>query len=312
MTRRAIVRLCFLISAVALPAQLRSQLPSPPFATPYPHLPLPSEEATPFSSSLSPTPFPSRLVSPGSYDEAMASGQMEYIAGHYDKVIDLCDTGLEKVKGKYASALLDLRGRAYQGKGDVAHAMADYNDALKENPKNIRALCDRGWLYAVKKQYPKGFKDFNEAITLGPKAGWLYHTRGKVYASKGDYEKAIADYEKTVELDSNNWRPYNSVAWVLATCRNQKVRNGAEALDYATKACALTDWKNSEAIDTFSAACAEAGDFAAAIKWEQIAITTPVSASRIDGYTARLALYQANNPYRDERPMSLKLATSSE
>jgi len=61
----------------------------------------------------------------------------------------------------------------------------------------------------------------------------------------------------------------------------------------------LTRWKNPAWVDTLAAACAEAGDFAQAIKWETSYLEAPsLPKSNAAEATSRLKLYQARQPFR--------------
>jgi hypothetical protein len=62
----------------------------------------------------------------------------------------------------------------------------------------------------------------------------------------------------------------------------------------------LTSWKNAAYLDTLAAAYAEAGDFAAAIKWQEKAASLVFSDKEKVDYGSRLTLYQAGKPCRDE------------
>ena len=70
------------------------------------------------------------------------------------------------------------------------------------------------------------------------------------------------------------------------------------ALEYATKACNLTDWKIATNIDTFAVACAETGDYDQAIKWE----IRYLEMNRSDmNAQSRLALYKNHQPYHETK-----------
>lgn len=94
----------------------------------------------------------------------------------------------------------------------------------------------------------------------------------------------------------------NMLAWALATTPDETLRDGPRAVTLAQQACEATQWKESDMIDTLAAACAEAGNFNDAIHYQQLAISllpTEQQKSRL----ARLQLYQAGQPYRDD-PLS--------
>jgi len=70
----------------------------------------------------------------------------------------------------------------------------------------------------------------------------------------------------------------------------------------ATKACELSAWKVPYMIGTLSAACAEAGDFDAAVKWQSKAIELSTDAKEKEDYRSQLKLYQEKKPYRETKP----------
>ena len=80
------------------------------------------------------------------------------------------------------------------------------------------------------------------------------------------------------------------------------MRDGKEAVDSATKACELTEWEKASYLGTLAAAYAEAGDFAAAVKWQTKAIELGKNEKEKEKYGKRLKLYKEKKPYRLARP----------
>ena len=92
---------------------------------------------------------------------------------------------------------------------------------------------------------------------------------------------------------------YNQRAWIWATCPEARFRDGKKAVESATRACELTDWKEADVLDTLAAASAEAGDFDAAVKWQEKAQGLYWDALDKEQGLARLSLYRAKKPYRE-------------
>jgi tetratricopeptide (TPR) repeat protein len=65
------------------------------------------------------------------------------------------------------SGTYNERGLAKEKKGDLDGAMADYNQAIKLNPKNALAYRCRGDIKQKKGDLDAAIADFNRAIQLG-------------------------------------------------------------------------------------------------------------------------------------------------
>jgi hypothetical protein len=89
---------------------------------------------------------------------------------------------------------------------------------------------------------------------------------------------------------------------ILAACPEAKCRDGKKAVEAATRACELTEWKKADCLDTLAAAYAESGDFNAAVMWERKAIAIVADERNKDAFRSRVALYQARKPYREILP----------
>lgn len=129
----------------------------------------------------------------------------------------------------------------------------------------------------------------------------MYFERGLTGRRNEKYTEAIAAYEEAVRLNPKYALAFNNLAWLQATCPEAEFRNGTKAVEFATKACELTDWKEWNYLDTLAAAYAEAGNFSAAAKWQQKAIDLQTDGNQTEtqtGMETRLKLYQSGQPYR--------------
>jgi tetratricopeptide (TPR) repeat protein len=221
----------------------------------------------------------------------LEKGEYDIAIGDYNEAIRL-DPSSESA---YCA-----RGYAWGNKKDYEHAIADYNEAIRLDPKDAWAYNNRGSAWGNKKDYDHAIADYNEAIRLDPKDAWAYNNRGSAWLDKKDYDHAIADYNEAIRLDPKDASPYNGRAWLWATASDAKFRDGKKAVESATKACELSEWKERNHLGTLAACYAEAGDFDEAVKWEEAAIKlTPESeAEEMKGRNERLALYRDKKPYR--------------
>ena len=110
---------------------------------------------------------------------------------------------------------------------------------------------------------------------------------------------AIADYKEAIRLDCTFARAYHALAWLWATCPEESYRDGKRAVEFATRACGLSDWKEAFNLRALAAAYAEVGEFDKAVEWEEKAIQLYANADDRKKGEERLKLYKDKKPYRE-------------
>src|SRR5215212_9148435 len=118
----------------------------------------------------------------------------------------IIEEGKQKPRGRAVAHY--NRGNAYAAKGDQAAALADYDEAIKLDPKNAPALTNRGTAHSEKGETDAALADFNAALKLNPRFASAYFNRANVYAAKGEADRAIADYTASIKLNSRNVNAY--------------------------------------------------------------------------------------------------------
>jgi tetratricopeptide (TPR) repeat protein len=221
-------------------------------------------------------------------------GRVNDAIGQYDEAL--------RLKPDYANAYIN-RGLAYVKKGDFVRALADCSEAIRLKPDYANAYVNRGLAYVKKRDFVRGLADCSEAIRLQPGFAIAYSIRADCYAGNGDNEHAIANYNEAIRLQPGLADPYNNLARLWAVCSEDRIRDGRKAEEYAKKACELAEWKNPEYIDTLAVACAEAGDFNDALRWENMYLESIPPKKAADSARQRLSLFEAKKPYHEnEKP----------
>jgi tetratricopeptide (TPR) repeat protein len=193
------------------------------------------------------------------------------------------------------------RGVSYQAIGNMDKAIADYNKAIHLAPKELNNYCGRASAFEDIGQLDKASADYDQVTRLNPTDAHGYRFRGYAHFAKGNYRTAALDFEKATRFSRSDYDALLSLAWFQATCPEDSLRNGKEALEKSMRACELSRWQSSNAVDTLAAAYAEIGDFDHAIKYQTQAINMKgVYALRRKEMQERLELYRQYKPYRKE------------
>jgi tetratricopeptide (TPR) repeat protein len=162
--------------------------------------------------------------------------------------------------------------------------------------KDAKFYNSRGIAYAEKGQYDQAIYDFNRAVELNPNDSKAYNNRGRVYRLKGQYDQAISDFNKAIEMSPLDAEAYNNLAWLYATAKVLRYRNGKKAVELALKSCELSNWRKGEYLDTLAAAYARLSAFDEAVKWEEKALESP-NLARPSEFQKRLNLYREHKPW---------------
>jgi tetratricopeptide (TPR) repeat protein len=191
-------------------------------------------------------------------------------------------------------------GSALRQKGDIAGAIAAHEEAIRLDPKFGQAYNDLGVIHdQVKHDHDAAIARYREAIRLEPTKSGYHSNLGIALSHKRDAAGALASLREGVRLGPSDASALNNLAWLLATGPDG-VRDGKQAVELATRACELTNWKNLSWIDTLAVACAEVGDFDRAIEYQKKALTDPeLEKSHGADIRERLQLFAQRKPYRD-------------
>lgn len=224
-------------------------------------------------------------------------GSIWLMMGEPEKAMDDLNTALW-LGPKHAGYLMN-RALLFSMQADFDRALEDLAEALKIAPGDSHLYTNRGEVWLALKKADKAITDFNEAIRLNPADSLALSNRATAWYSKKLYQRALADNAEALRIDPANALAHAGMAWLLATCPDASFRDGRRAVEEATRACTLSEWKAPEYLSLLAAAHAEAGDFQAAIKYEMRACFLYSEEEQRELSQERIELYQNQQPYRE-------------
>lgn len=197
-------------------------------------------------------------------------------------------------------------GNIEAARGQSDAAVAAFARAVEIKPEHAAAWYNRGNLLFSQSKIRQAIDCWTIAISIQPELFRAYNNRATAYDRLNQDTDAAADYEKTIELNPGFVRAWDSLAWLLATSDNKKVRNPERGIKLATKACELSEYKDWSCLNTLATCYAENNDFDAAVKWARKARAIAPEADRKE-LDQVVAAYEAR--MKSER-MSVKPAGS--
>jgi tetratricopeptide (TPR) repeat protein len=223
------------------------------------------------------------LVTKGDLDEAIAD---------FKKAVEL-EPSRADAEGNLAHALM--------AKGSADEAIQHFQKALDIGPESAEFHIDLGVALAKKGRLGDAIPHFERALALSPDSVDARYYLGKALVMSGRGAEGLADWRQALSKDPDNLQVLNDSAWVLATSRDDILRNGNAALPLAEHAVELTSAREPAILGTLAAVYAETGRFDKAIELEQRAAELAAqqgNSALAQSLNARLALYREKTPIR--------------
>jgi lipoprotein NlpI len=154
----------------------------------------------------------------------------------YDRAIADYDAAL-KIDPKLAEAY-QSRGSAWAHKGDPDRAIADFDAALRLNPKDAGALLGRAVEWTVKGDYKRALADYDAVQRIDPKAEDLAFSRARTLFYSENYPRAVEEFEKAHKASPTDY----SAMWLYLARKRGRVAGAEDMLDESTRASQRGGW----------------------------------------------------------------------
>lgn len=161
------------------------------------------------------------------------------------------------------------RGMTWMAKKEYDRAIKDFTEAIRLKPDIPFPYCYRGNCFQIKRNLDKALADYAEAIRVDPDFVSAIIDRGTLWHFKKEYAKAIQEYDQAHRIDAQSFYAQANKAYLLATCKDDALRDGKKALTLAKEACELAHWKDGWCLSALAAAYAELGQFDEAVTYER-------------------------------------------
>lgn len=151
------------------------------------------------------------------YAEAVRTcDEFEAEFGHYDE-INVYRSDCYSELGLNEPAIADIskamekdpdwqlyvrRGDYYRLNGDLDLAIADFNAAVEDAPKEGYCYYRRGLTYEMQGERKKAMEDYNMGLEMTQDYPYLYLMRGELLLLEGKKTEADADFEMVVQKDT--------------------------------------------------------------------------------------------------------------
>ena len=219
---------------------------------------------------------------------------------------------------KFVEAYNDL-GNVFLKRGRFNESIRQFREVLKIDPGSAlaenglgAALFECGKLgeaidhfqqaLRIWPGYPNARRNLDEALRRRRLFELLQSALAA--ADAGRFGEAIADYRRAVATAPSDVLVQNNLAWLLATCPDASLRNGAEAAEIAERARRLSNGQEAKVLDTLAAAYAEAGRFPEAIavaeRARELALEKHIK-GLANELQDRIRRYRAGEPYHQAR-----------
>lgn len=222
-----------------------------------------------------------------------SQGQLSDAVAHYEQAL--------RLRPCYAKACYAL-GAALVRQRRLDEAIQKFQTALQLQPDFVEAHYNLGLLLVTQKRETEAIEHFQRAVVLQPQFAEAQYRVALIWQGRGRFAEAIEQYERAISANAEHSSSHNNLAWILATCPDEKLRDGARAVTHARRANELTGRADAAALDTLAVAYAEAGNFPEAIQATQQALQFAPQRDQ-SGFAAelraRLELFKAGKPYRE-------------
>jgi tetratricopeptide (TPR) repeat protein len=232
-------------------------------------------------------------------------GELDQAISHFEKALEIRSSHAFTQYNLGGALIENNLATALTRKGLLEEAIDHYEKAAKMRPDYGDVYLNLGSVLFGQGRTDQAIALWQKAATTQPEDGGFHTVLGNAFLKKGLRKDAIAEYKLAARSSPQDPLPRNNLAWLLATCADASIRNGAKAIELASQAVHLSRGADPSCLRTLAAANAEAGRFSEAIKVAQQGKEIATSHGNLqlaNVLQGDIALYQLDLPLRQTFP----------
>ncbi len=163
-------------------------------------------------------------------------------SGNYQAAINYLTTAIdEKENDTSLACLFLLRGEMHEKTGSIDLALADYSEAMKQNPDDIIPHMKAGNIFNLLSKYDDALNCYNNALKINTNAIDVLIKRADIFTATDRDSLAFADLQKVISLE-----PENDYAIMSRALIYQRFKEQTKCCEDLEKAAALGNETASE------------------------------------------------------------------
>ena len=222
-----------------------------------------------------------------------AAGRLPAAIAFFENVV--------RVDPNRVDAQYDL-GIALSRANQFARARDAFIAAVRLAPGHVDARYNLGVIEATNGRIDEAVDEFEAVLALNRKHVAARFALGATLLGQGRPSEAAEAFQAVLETDPDHLEAIRRLAWLLATASDGSVRDGAEAVRLAERACEATNFADPNSLDTLAAAFAETGRFAEAVATCRKAVALATAGgknSQASEYRRHLGKFRAGRALRE-------------
>lgn len=213
--------------------------------------------------------------------------------GKFDEAVEAATEAIRRAPD--SSQAHDIRAGVLFEQDQFEASLVDSDQAVALDEANAEAFNNRGVTRRVMGQYRQAAEDYTRALKIAPRHPQALANRGYALKKLGRYKDAIRDYERAIKVNPDEPVVYNDLAWLLATCPEEAIRDPERAIELGETAVEMAP-EDGRFLDTLAAAYAAAGQFEKATETGLEAVKKLDEAEQFEA-DQRVAMYIDGKPY---------------